>query len=408
MSEVIDLQHAALGTATGKHVPRIGVVCDLLQEYWPSMNLVADMLLQRFQEDYSSRLQAERLRPSYQRHFTQFVHGPLKAVNDAERALNRYVKYPHWLSQWQRHFDLFHIVDHSYAHLIHHLPPERTVVYCHDLEAFRCLTQPDHGLHSRLLRRITMRILDGLKRAAWITCNSSATANELLARGWVRPDRVSVAHYGVAPVFSAEASPAADAAAEQLLGPRPDAVKILHVGSTIPRKRISVLLRVFAEIRKAVPTAVLVRVGGPLTHDQQVLAKQLRVDRYILELPFLTDRLLAAVYRKSTLFLFPSEREGFGMPVLEAMACGLPVIASDIPPVREVAREAARYCGVDDIQAFGRQALEIVEANKTRSAGLQQQRRAGFMQARRFTWTKCADQTAEVYEKVLAEHQSAT
>src|SRR5205807_111628 len=264
------------------------IVCDLLQENWPSMDLVGDMLLHNLRQDHASAFRVERLRPSYTRHLVRMANSPMRLVDTAERALNRFVKYPRWLSRQAAKFDLFHIVDHSYAHLVHRLPPQRTVVTCHDTDAFRCLLESGNALPLQARKRITMRLLSGLQRAAHVMCDSAATAGELLAQGWVRPERISVVNLGVDPVYSPEADPEADKEVDRFLESASGRIKILHVGSATPRKRIDVLLQVFAEIRKEFPSAMLLRVGGPLTAGQQKMARQLGVEDSILALPFLT------------------------------------------------------------------------------------------------------------------------
>jgi glycosyltransferase involved in cell wall biosynthesis len=386
------------------NLPRIAIVCDLLQENWPSMDLVGDMLLHNLEESHASSFHVERVRPSYRRHLTGIARGPVKLADTAERALNRFVRYPRWLARQRARFDLFHIVDHSYAHLVHVLPPERTVITCHDIDAFRCLLEPDRGAGSQLRRRITVRLLSGLQKATKIVCDSAGTADELVAHGWVRPEKITVINLGVSAVYSPETDSSSDAEAKQLLGAMPGRIKLLHVGSTIPRKRIDVLLRVFAEIRKHISDAVLVRAGGPFTSDQQALVRLLGIDGSILALPILTDKLLAAVYRQSTLLLLPSEREGFGLPLLEAMACGLPVVASDIPALREVGGEAALYCAVEDVQGLSGCAVQLIRTAEAHSAEWQQHRRACLAQAKRFSWTKCVRETAEIYRRVLPEN----
>jgi glycosyltransferase involved in cell wall biosynthesis len=298
---------------------------------------------------------------------------------------------------------LFHIVDHSYAHLVHSLPAQRTVVTCHDADAFRCLLESSRSLPSRVRRSITMRLLTGLQMAAAVICDSGATADELLAHGWARPEKISVVNLGADAIYSPEAAPEADQQVERLLGATPERTNILHVGSTIPRKRIDVLLQVFAEVKKESPKAALLRVGGALTADQQALAQQLGVESSILVLPFLTDRQLAAVYRKSTLLLLPSEREGFGLPLLEAMSCGLPVVASDIPALREIGGEAAFYGPVADIHALSHHTMKLIHAQETQPESAQQIRKACLQQARQFSWERCARETAVIYEKVLGE-----
>ncbi len=385
---------------TSLQVARVAVVCDLLQENWPSMDLVGDMLFRHLQQGHASRFMVERLRPEYSRHLVRFSKGPLRSADTAERALNRFVRYPQWLARQKGNFDLFHVVDHSYAHLLHRLPAERTVVTCHDTDAFRCLLEPGESPALKIRRRITRHVLSGLQMAAAVVCDSVATAGELLAHNWARPERIHIVGLGVSPVYSAEADPGADRQIEQLLGPASGQICLLHVGSTIPRKRIDILLQVFAAVKKEIPAAMLLRVGGPLSADQQALARKFRVESSIISLPFLTGRMLAAVYRKSTLLLLPSEREGFGLPLLEAMACGLPVVASDIPALREVGGNAARFSPVADIESFRRNALDLIYAQADPQK-IEQYREDCLAQARQFSWERCAREMAAIYEKVL-------
>ncbi len=389
-----------LPVTTSVAIPRVAIVCDLLQENWPSMDLVGDMLFHHLRQGHASSFAVDRLRPEYSRHLVRFSRGPLRPADTVERALNRFVRYPQWLSRQKENFDLFHVVDHSYAHLVRQLPPERTVVTCHDTDAFRCLLEPGESPALKIRRRITRRVLSGLQMAAAVVCDSVATAGELMAHNWARPERIHIVGLGVSPVYSAEADPGADRQIEQLLGPASGQICLLHVGSTIPRKRIDILLQVFAAVKKEIPAAMLLRVGGPLTADQQALARKFRVESSIISLPFLTERMLAAVYRKSTLLLLPSEREGFGLPLLEAMACGLPVVAGDIPALREVGGNAARFSPVADIENFRRNALDLIYAQADPQK-MEQYREDCLAQARQFSWERCAREMAAIYQKVL-------
>src|SRR5205807_5602644 len=189
----------------------------------------------------------------------------------------------------------------------------------------------------------------------------------------------------------------------RFLGSASGSIRILHVASATPRQRIDVLLQVFAEIRREFPRAMLLRVGGPLTAGQQALARQLSIEGAILALPFLTGKQLTSIYRQSTLLLLPSEREGFGLPLLEAMACGLPAVASNIPALQEVGGNAVLYSAVGDIQAFSHGATTLIHAAETRSSDLQKRRNACLSQAKKFSWERCANETAAIYEKVLTE-----
>ena len=388
------------GAIAALNRPRVGIVCDLLEERWPSMDLVGDMLLENLQRNQASSLIAERLRPAQTKHSLRVGQGPEHTAGLAERAFNRFVKYPLWLSRQKQEFDLFHVVDHSYAHLVHHLPADRTIVTCHDVDAFRCLLEPARTVRRRVWRRVTLRIVSGLQKAAWVICDSGATADELLAQGWAHPEKMSVIRLGVASVFSPQADATADREAERLLGAHVRGIKLLHVGSTIPRKRVDILLHVLAETREKFPDSILLQVGGALTAEQQALAQRLRVDGSVVTLPFLDDRILAAIYRLSTLLLLPSDREGFGLSLLEAMACGLPVIASDLPALKEVGGEVAVYSPAGSAADFCQSTMNMIGAVQKQSAELQQRRNAGLALAAQFSWSKCANEVAKVYEKV--------
>ena len=101
------------------------------------------------------------------------------------------------------------------------------------------------------------------------------------------------------------------------------------MGSTVPRKRIDILIRVFSEVKKKTPNVRLIRSGGSFTADQTMMIEKLGLRDSVTVLPFLERRHLASVYRRASVVLQPSEREGFGLPVIEAMASGTPIVASD-------------------------------------------------------------------------------
>ena len=194
--------------------------------------------------------------------------------------------------------------------------------------------------------------------------------------------------------------PDSDAALEQMLGAAdPDVRELLHVGSCIPRKRIDLLLRVFAAVREVDPRVRLVKAGGSLTAAQLELARSLGVDTHIVQMPFLETATLAALYRRADVALVTSEREGFGLPVVEALASGTPVVATDIPVLREVGGGAARYAPLGDIAAWRSALLAILrnQGGETTRAGI---RRAGVEQAGRFTWVGFADSMAAIYTRV--------
>jgi glycosyltransferase involved in cell wall biosynthesis len=290
------------------------------------------------------------------------------------------------------------------------LPARRTVVTCHDLDTFRCVLEPAREPRPRWFRAMTWRILNGLRRAAAIMCDSEATRAGLVAQRLVPAKRVHVVYLGVNPECTSEPNAEADTEASRLLGPAdPDAgPDLLHVGSNIARKRIDVLLDVFAAVRGELPGARLIKVGGALPPDLERQAQRLGVSDAIVTLPFFSpcssrDRAaLAAVYRRAALVLQPSEAEGFGLPVAEALACGVPVLASDIAVLREVGSAAAAYCPVGDIPAWTAAALTLLDDRKRSADAWQTRRAAGLARARLFSWANHADRLAAIYRAVLS------
>ncbi|HYW11110.1 MAG TPA: glycosyltransferase family 1 protein [Longimicrobium sp.] len=380
----------------------VGVVADYAEEGWPSMDLAAELLMDalRAHTPHAPTL----LRPRMPRPFGR-VLGRRGPARNADRVLGRHVAYPRWLRARAGEFGLYHVVDHSYAHLVRVLPAERTVVTCHDLDAFRSLLEPVRDPRPRWFRRMMHRVLGGLQSAAHVVCDSDAVHAELLSYGVLPPDRVTTVPLPAHPDFASAPDPAADAEAARLLGPvSADATDVLHVGSTVPRKRIPLLLEAFAPLAEDASLR-LVRVGGPLTGAQRRRAAELEIESRIIELPFLDRRTLAAVYRRARLVVNPSEREGFGLPLVEAMACGAPVLASDLTVLREVGGGALRYIAGDDADAWTQALRE--EIDRLASPEAREAARAGSLRrAERYTLAAYAQGIADVYERVLAGEEA--
>ena len=171
---------------------------------------------------------------------------------------------------------------------------------------------------------------------------------------------------------------------------------MLHVGTSVKRKRIDVLLDVVAAVRETVPDLRLVKVGGEWTADHRERIDRLGLAGAITHVCGLTRVELAEVYRRAPVVLIPSGAEGFGLPVIEALACGAAVVASDIPAMRESGGPAAAFVPVGDVGAWSDLVAKLLA-----DPAAAPPRCARLAWAGRFTWTAHAETIARAYHRLV-------
>lgn len=381
---------------------RVGIVADLLEERWPSMDLVADMLMAHLTPDEAPHLDVALLRPS----LAPSLLTRVGRVARLDRYVRRFSDYPAWLRARAAQFDVFHVIDHSYAHVVHALPAERTIVTCHDADAFLPLVAPELTT-SRLPLALVRRIHGGLRAARVVACPSAATRDELVQFGLVEPDRVQVVWNGVHPALTPVADADADAFVRARLGEADGRLDLLHVGTCIPRKRIDRLLAIVAELRARDPRVRLLKAGGSFTPEQEALAQSLGLADAIVRFPFLTTAQLGALYRRAAVVLATSSREGFGLPVAEAQACGTSVVATDLPVFREVGGTAATYVPLDDTSAWCAAVMHTIDSEAAPDARAAASAR-NVASASRFSWRAYAAAMTALYDAVAGGGRAST
>jgi glycosyltransferase involved in cell wall biosynthesis len=366
---------------------RLAVICDAVEEGWRSMDYVAEMLVKHLQEEHAETFETLGITPRFFRGFEQLGQG--KRAYNADRAVTRFLTYPVALLPRRSEFDLFHIADHSYAHLAHVLPRGRTGVFCHDLDAFEPAL-PRNGASVAAWRWALARVqLGGLQRAAVVFHSTQGVRGRILDHGLVDDSRLVEAPYGVSEEFwNPSALP---------LPPGVTPPFLLQVGGNFPRKRLDVLFRVFAEVQRTLPNLQLVQQGATLDQPQQNLVQSLGIGRSLVQPTQLSRAELAALYARAELVLVPSDREGFGLPVLEALAAGACVVASDISSLREVGGSAVTFCPVADVSEWVGTVSRLLRGPEA-NPPLDARRR----QARRFTWRAHAEKIASSYQHLAA------
>jgi glycosyltransferase involved in cell wall biosynthesis len=251
------------------------------------------------------------------------------------------------------------------------------------------------------LRGAGMRVLvpAAARRSHRLLTGSESTRSDLVRHLGVPPEKIDVAPHGV--LVSSDIAPtSAKAIRGQLdLGERPF---VLSVSAKRPHKNLPRLFRALAAI-PAERRPALVVPGYPTPHEEELraLAVELGIRDDVRMPPWLSAADLEGLYREAAFAVFPSLYEGFGLPVLEAMARGVPVASSNRSSLPEVAGDAALLFDPESVEEI-RDAMERLLHD---SALAERLRAAGREQAARFTWAQAADLTVASYRRALGERE---
>lgn len=269
-----------------------------------------------------------------------------------------------------------------------------TVVTVHDL-AFR---RYPHTLTAEARRYFESATSSAVKRADAIIAVSEHTRQDLIEFFHVEPDRVHVVYNGLEPRFSPCCADETLSQVRRAYGLKDD--YILFVGTLEPRKNLVGLLNAYAMLRSIhgvdIPL-VLAGEKGWLYEEVFDALHSLRLQSYVHLLGRVPDAYLPDLYRGASAFVYPSFYEGFGFPVLEAMACGAPVVTSAVSAIPEVAGDAALLVDPHSSEAIADALARILEDE----ALADDLRKRGVQQAARFSWDRAAKGTLKVYQACI-------
>ncbi len=178
---------------------------------------------------------------------------------------------------------------------------------------------------------------------------------------------------------------------------------LLYVGGINARKNIARLYEAYAAVKRSHPSVTLVIAGKRQWQTREIdeTFERLGLEGRVLFTGYVADEDLPVLYSAADVFVFPSLFEGFGLPPLEAMACGTPVVTSNVSSLPEAVGDAALTVDPGDVRAIA-DAISQVLANPSLAAEL---RSKGLARAKRFTWERAAQETLAVYEKALARRR---
>jgi glycosyltransferase involved in cell wall biosynthesis len=308
----------------------------------------------------------------------------------SERWLTRLwyrLRLPLPIELWTGPLALFHAPDFF-------LPPvrsgTRTVVTVHDLSFVGEPSSVMPGMLNHLSRWVPRSVA----RADHVIAVSEATRRDLIEFYQTPAEKISVLYHGVTTEFRPVAAAKQTAVRHKYnLAEQPF---ILSVGTIQPRKNYQRLIQAFARLDADLD---LVIVGGFGWHFQEITAEVTRLDleKRVRFLGFVADADLPALYSTASLFIYPSLYEGFGLPLLEAMACGTPVVASNQSALPEVVGQAGLLVDPYNVEAMAATMTEVLGDSGLRHQLIQ----AGLARAAQFTWSDMAAKLLVLYQQIL-------
>ncbi len=329
--------------------------------------------------------------------FSRLARG--RAIIKYTGYLDKFLFFPLRLRRLAPHYQLVHVLDHSNSMYLAPVRKRPNLITCHDLIAIRSargeFPEAVTGWSGRVLQRW---ILSELRRAAHVICISSKTASDLKSITGGTGAGVRVIPHTL--TWSYRPSGADSGSLLARFGLRRGDLYLLHVGNNSWYKNRAGALRIFARLTATAEYSRfrLVLAGAPWTPAMRSIVREEKLAEKIVEANNISNGELQALYTNAHALLFPSIEEGFGWPILEAQACGCPVITTGRPPMSEVAGEAAVFIDPSDPE---QSAAAILAGLKDRES----LRAAGFANLRRFEEKSVVDRYCEFYEEIVHEEQ---
>ena len=300
-----------------------------------------------------------------------------------------------WISGWEARKALRSALVHGPNYFLP-LESEVGVITIHDLSVFR---YPETHPPSRLLS-FERQFASSLERAVHVITDSETIRRELIATFSVPPEDVTAVPLGVDPNFyPMETDEIATTLAKWNLRPGEYG---LSVSAFEPRKKIAELIRAWRGLPFSVKSAyplVLAGAAGWLNEELKEDISAAESEGWLKFLGYVPEAELPRLYAGARLFIYPSIYEGFGLPPIEAMASGTPVIVADRSCLPEICGDAARFIDPDDMADFNSAIEQSLCDDRWRSAT----RTRGIERAGLYRWGRCVADTVEVYKKAWSQ-----
>ena len=282
-------------------------------------------------------------------------------------------------------YDVYHILDHSYGNLAYILPKNKLVITCHDLIPLKI-----EGIKFRA--RLSFKYyISGLRRARIILARSEATKKDIIKLLKIPEKRIRVLYFSFDPSNFRRLN---HNKAKRSYGLRGKVV-LISVGNFFYKNTL-LILKAMKDLKSRYDNLLLVKIGGFSKEEEDFISENNLKDNVLVK-KNISNEELNRYYNASDMLVFPSLYEGFGMPPLEAMACGTPVITSNVASLPEVVGDAAIKINPHSVEELKKAIIKIAENKKFRDSLVKK----GFRNIKRFSIKEHAEKLEEIYKEVF-------
>ncbi|MDD3147208.1 MAG: glycosyltransferase family 1 protein [Candidatus Riflebacteria bacterium] len=305
----------------------------------------------------------------------------------------RFIIYPYQVRKLQA--DIFHIVDHGYTHLLPSLEPEKTVVTVHDLIPLLAHKKLIKGLDFFWPPFLVRFSLSFLRRVARIIAVSENTRNDLVRYLGCDPAKIQVDYNGLDKQLCSYSLLQREECRRSFNFPGGKNHYVL-VSGVQAYKNHETSLKVISRLRELCKKPVFVVRFGASSSKWNSLIREHGLEDCQITIGPLAQKRVVDMYNSVDCLLFPSWYEGFGWPPLEAMACGIPVVTSNVASLPEVVGSAGIMNSPDDVEGLAQSVYKVLTNTDLRDTLVEK----GLNRAKSFTWEKTADKIAEIYQSI--------
>ena len=294
--------------------------------------------------------------------------------------------------------DVFHVIDQCESHIVYplHRQKKAVVATCHDLVQF---IYPEILQEQSRWPALSLAIwkysVSGLKKVNRVIAVSNNTAQDTNKFLNIDSTKIDVIYNGVSSDF--RVLPELEVIkVRQELAISSNALCLLNVGSTHQRKNIMAVLQVLKNLREKKYPVLLWRTGSRFSQEQSEFIEEHLLESCIIDFGNPSQEELVKIYNAADILLAPSIYEGFGLTVLEAMACGTPVVTSNVSSIPEVTGDAGIMVNPNSVEDIEEAVMTLYKDSALKSQLIEK----GLLRVKSFTWANTAQQVALVYEEI--------